>query len=222
LRIRETTPTQVALDVPIASFDFNTMNGVAVDASGDVWAWGARSRALGLAYEHATPVRIPVSEPMKHVELGNLHCSTTRLTGTRPTGLFCFGEELGGALHCGITRTQRVVCWYADKKNAAPAPVPVRVPGKATALAVSETNACAIASGRLFCWGTEGDPPVEIPGLRQARAVAVVEGLGCALSREGRVERRVDLDGRRKGALFVHLNTADAARAAALRRRASS
>lgn len=187
-RLREIAPTRVLLDVPIASFDFNTMNGVAVDASGDVWVWGARSPALGLAYSHATPVRAPVSEPMKHVELSTLHCATTRASGGHSTGLDCFTKP-DGLPHCGITRTQRVVCWYAGTNDKAPAqsPVPMPVPGKATALAVSETNACAIASGRLFCWRMGGDPPVEIPGLRQARAVTVVEGLGCALSREGRV-----------------------------------
>jgi hypothetical protein len=196
--LRETTPTRVLLDVPIASFDFNTSNGVVVDASGDVWAWGASNHALGFAYAHATPVRIPVGEPMKHMELSNLHCSMRRPSGEQPTELRC-STKPGGLPHCGITRTQRVVCWYADSYYTPPAQAPVPMPGKATALAVSETNACAIASGRLFCWRMGGDPPVEIPELRQARAVTVVEGLGCALSREGRVGCWRMLEPRRRG-----------------------
>ncbi len=118
----------------------------------------------------------------------------------------------GGAHSCAVDEVGQLWCWGANDRGQLgtgatgdqSAPVPVALPGGASARAVSagEAHTCAVdAAGHLFCWGANDrgqlgtggagpdvSAPAEVAGL-PGPAIAVAAGGAhtCASLEDGRV-----------------------------------
>jgi alpha-tubulin suppressor-like RCC1 family protein len=123
-----------------------------IDKAGAVSCWGtSQFGVLGDAVSdtkpHDAPAKIALPAPAAEVAVGiGGHACARLATGA----VHCWGHNDKGQLGDGTT---------TDRKTA------VKVSGveKATRIAAGLDGACAIADGRLFCWGQKhGGKPVEI------------------------------------------------------------
>lgn len=123
-RLRANQPTRVSIDTPIRSFAFASGQGAAIDTRGDLWVWGDIGvDPFELTHDRGTPVRVHAGEPLETIRLGRL-------------------------MHCGITRSKRVVCWHGTGQ-----PVPISLPEEVQSLSLRDNEACATVAGeRTFCW----------------------------------------------------------------------
>ncbi len=123
-----------------------------VDKAGAVSCWGTSQYgvlgdAIADTKPHDAPAKIALPAPAAEVAVGiGGHACARLATGA----VYCWGHNDKGQLGDGTT---------ADRK----APAPVKGVEKATRIAAGLDTACAIADGRLFCWGQKhGSTPVEI------------------------------------------------------------
>lgn len=66
--------------------------------------------------------------------------------------------------HTCVSTGDRILCWGSNDegelgrgvRSISPSPVPVTLPGGASAAAVGATRVCAVVGGRLYCWGQAG------------------------------------------------------------------
>ena len=144
-------------------------------------------------------------------------CPMTKL-GRSYHAISVAGSQSSGGHTCGIRLDRRVECWgrnsrgatgYADPTTGVPPAfitTPNILPGLAscTEIATSSSNACAICSGELWCWGDHrrgavGAGPITTAAITTPRKVDLTlvdgelwakvvlgNGYGCGLTSEGR------------------------------------
>jgi alpha-tubulin suppressor-like RCC1 family protein len=109
----------------------------------------------------------------------------------------------GGSHACGLKTNSEVWCWGAGagvgNGSSAGSTVPVRVAGDLlfTDVSASTTHTCAIAGGRVYCWGENGSGqlgdgtfttrtvPTLVPGVFSAMSVSAGTGNTCAVTHDG-------------------------------------
>jgi alpha-tubulin suppressor-like RCC1 family protein len=143
----------------IAQVSTGVRHGCAVLTTGRVRCWGdGTTGALGFGGYASIPHGVPVRNP----------ADTGALTGIR--------QVATGAEHsCAVRSTGGVLCWGADYlgqlgdggTQGRPLPVPVKGPNGqalltgAAAISAGGDNACALLrTGRVVCWGADGEGQV--------------------------------------------------------------
>lgn len=115
----------------------------ATKASGELWSWGDNASYMlgrmdeGSSYLGPGPVTDLLGEKVRRAG-----------GGTNSSGI-------GFA----ITEKGKLLTWGSSKQaNAYPGPIPVAVAGLENVSSASalNDNICAVADGRLYCWGREG------------------------------------------------------------------
>ena len=135
---------------------------------GGVRCWGDANRGSlgpGVVMSSTTvPTAIPGLEGATSVALGESHgCAVMPDASVR-----CWGSDEYGALGNGGTTGE------------SPAPVPVPGLTGVTQLAAYGSQTCALAGGRISCWGDRhGKSPLDL-GLADIRQIALGNHHGCA------------------------------------------
>jgi alpha-tubulin suppressor-like RCC1 family protein len=159
--------------------------------SGELDCWGENDHGqlgLGDTAPRATPVIVGTG--WARAVAGDRHTCGTRLDGA----VYCFGAADGGRLGIGPVES--------DQLSASDAPM-VDLPEPASDLCAAEDHSCAIAGGRLYCWGgnAEGQlglgttEPSDVPmpvgdetdWVRVACSGAGSSSHTCATKRDGRL-----------------------------------
>jgi alpha-tubulin suppressor-like RCC1 family protein len=179
----------------------------AVLRDGDVQCWGA--------LPHAQGALLPVSVPGIHQAVavaggywyacalsrrGSVHCWGKSWPSSQ-TGLEMNDVEVvpglqdvtaiagrGSTFTCAVLEGGSVQCWSPDY-----GPEPVSVPGIRTTprgLGVGyRQGACAVSmDGGVQCWSSVSEPPMAVPGVRDAVAVSVGRQHACALLANGTIQ----------------------------------
>lgn len=184
---------------------------------GVVTCWGLHPRAgtepsIATYPELAGSVQIVASDGMLcgRREDGTVHCNRRRFfRGGPPDALEiapvagiddAISVVVGQAHACALHEGGRVSCWGANSVGqlgdaslgSRGAPVPVDVEG-VTALAATRERTCAVADGRIVCWGRElsmesDEPqgPMVLDASETFTAVAHGISTMCALDSTGR------------------------------------
>ncbi|MBO9532178.1 MAG: hypothetical protein J7513_04290 [Solirubrobacteraceae bacterium] len=129
------------------------------------------------------PTAVPGLSDIVDVAAGSVH--TCALRGTDGT-VWCFGQNVRGQLGSGVP----VGAFSAT---------PIQVPGitGATAIAAGGQSTCAVAGGRVWCWGdgqegklgngsrADSNVPVAAAGLTDVAKITVGTNHACALTSKG-------------------------------------
>jgi alpha-tubulin suppressor-like RCC1 family protein len=177
-------PTTVAGASNVAGVASGDGHTCALLADGSVRCWGRNSDGqLGRGWAHrGTAHALPVVDlpKAKAIAAGaDYTCAIIEDGSVR-----CWGKNARGVLGDRTTRHSTVPVLIAGVTDA-------------TAIAAGRTQACAVVSkGAVRCWGQAGsdlssaeaaglpsDGVVEVPGLRDATAVALGQNFGCAVRR---------------------------------------
>ena len=192
----------VAHDPALVAFDGGVLDGVtrvdvgttgvvfATKASGELWSWG----------DNAEDVLGRMKEARNYVGPGR----ATDFAGEkiRRAGGVVARDQYGTGF--AITYDGRLLTWGTSKSTVAyPGPVPIAVAGfenVSSAAGITE-NVCAVADGRLYCWGLSGtkacsgsaDPimsPLQIRtrGDAPAQQVSVNSSNTCVRLTDGTIE----------------------------------
>jgi alpha-tubulin suppressor-like RCC1 family protein len=149
------TPVAVALPekavaVAAGGYHFGGGHTCALLASGAVWCWGADfggqigDGQAGFGALAALPFHVKIGAPATAIAVGGGHTCAILAGG----GVSCWGLDDHGQAGNGWQGTDNVVL--------TPTPV-VGLPGKASAIAAGDAQACAILEdGEAFCWGVGG------------------------------------------------------------------
>ncbi len=179
-------------------------HGCGIDADGGLRCWGSNARGqvgrpVGIGdFTAFTPVT-PVMAAARTVAVGPTHSCAA----TKDGRIACWGDAEEGALGDGDAH-QRPCEWVTPpgptngpppqpvRRCQGPDPVvvaPVNVPGLdgATAITAGRREACAIAHGRVRCWGSKlGLSPRDL-SLEHADQIGGNEGLYCARTEDSAV-----------------------------------
>jgi alpha-tubulin suppressor-like RCC1 family protein len=165
------TPTDVALSVPIAHVAIGPTNGCAVALDGgDLYCWGSNTNQL-LARPDAATSGTNVWQGPGLAEREGFEL--TRIS-------------LGHKTAYGLTKTGRLVSWgaTAGRQTSLSFTLPTEHPTPTDVMSVgslgrqaSEAVACAVARGRLYCWGKNSTSQLGtgIPDDERFPAEAIVE-----------------------------------------------
>jgi alpha-tubulin suppressor-like RCC1 family protein len=165
-RPREHPPARVAIDDAVR-VAVGEGHACAARSDGTLWCWGDNYRGQlgdGTIEVRTAPVQVRSVANVGALALGD--------------NFTCASEE-GGALSCwGSTKFER-----PDARDALAQPVgSLRV----IALAAQRANVCAIAHDRsIWCWCPGRGEPERVHGIESARALALGEGVACALEQSG-------------------------------------
>jgi alpha-tubulin suppressor-like RCC1 family protein len=137
----------------IASLSAGENATCGIDTSGGVSCWGTSDHGiLGESISDAKPhdsgAKIALPAPAAEISVSAGGHACARLA---KGVVHCWGNNDQGQLGDGTTTERK-------------APTPVKGLEKATAVAAGQGSTCAIAAGRLYCWGrTYGPAPMAIP-----------------------------------------------------------
>jgi alpha-tubulin suppressor-like RCC1 family protein len=162
---------------------------------GTVWCWGMNQAAL--------PAPIAGAKDVVEIAAGNLQACLRGKDG----GVRCWGFNDSGQLGRGDGTE--------GKEDLFKDPAPVKGVSGATAVSTSQDHACAIAAGKVWCWGAEksnpsfpesclkmtthhgggGAPaqwkycavPTVVAGVKDPVAVTASQGGACAATKSGEI-----------------------------------
>ena len=149
--------------------------------AGEVHCWGSNDAGElgdGTYEPRVTPLAVPGFGPAVALSVGGTRSCAVRRDGA----LYCWGDRGSGFIHMGDT-----------------SPVPVAGLSGVSAVARGDMHACAVAGGRVLCWGQNRfgqigngvpgylvDAPVDV-GLSGVTEVVVGGEHSCALRSDGGV-----------------------------------
>ncbi len=201
---RATTTEAPAKIVEIAAGGWRTC---ARTSGGEVWCWGLSPHGAA-----DVPTRVVGVDAATQLAMGDVFtCALTR--GGR---VQCWGRgvmekhpsdvgrvvtiagleratevAVGGNHACAITAAQRVACWGQTARHVWPPHEAELIEGVdgATHLAASRGETCAVASGRVMCWGAhrETSGPAPLLAAPTAEALAMMSGGLCVVGVDARV-----------------------------------
>jgi alpha-tubulin suppressor-like RCC1 family protein len=161
----------------------------ALRRAGDVWCWGSNEAGLlgdGSTTPRERPAPVAQLDDVVRIDSKNLHTCALKAGGT----VHCWGLGDDGQLGDG---KKRGVDEYAA------VPVAVANVAGATAISLGDAHGCALARGRVICWGENGVgqlgtgtteeelAPVEVAGLTDIVEIAAGGGHQCAMRGDGSV-----------------------------------
>lgn len=196
---KDAIPTRMPAFSGVISLALGDDHSCAILADGTAKCWGSgrfgqRGDAVGEHYEQYLEAPTPESGPgltrLASIAVGGYHTCAFAGTEAGKNGLWCWGDDRAGELGDGGTSTQRQ-----------PVRVEFGVGGAVNASVAAEAQTtCAVAGGRLACWGGDsmgqialGRPavvstPGVVEGLKNVKDVVAGTGFACARSAPGSVE----------------------------------
>jgi len=175
---------------------------------GRVQCWGlGESGQLGdgIRADRTVPSRVELDEPVREVALqarhtcalldsGRVVCLGSGSRGQRPVNVPVMRTLArgGSEVFCGLGDDDDLICWEISRSGPAAAhPVASDV-----AIVSSGSGGLCWSSGRSgYCSGPshvlglmgvdEGNPPVEVPELGEARSIVLSRGHGCVVRESG-------------------------------------
>jgi alpha-tubulin suppressor-like RCC1 family protein len=140
-----TTPVAVPLPASAIAISAGLAHSCALTVDGAVWCWGRNDSGqtgAGSPTARSGPTRVRVAgATLRQLASGAAHNCALDAGG----GAWCWGRNTRGAVGDGSTTNR-------------PAPIRVRLPSSAVAVAAGTAHSCAtLADGRTFCWGDNLD-----------------------------------------------------------------
>lgn len=172
-RLPRSVPTRSGSrqDWDLVEMGYNHACGI---AGGELYCWGSPG-ALGHTGNGLAPERVGTDADWVSVSAG--------------IGSTC-GIRSGGSLYCWGWNEHGQV-GQGTQQSSYSTPQPVTLFGPATSVSMSGTTVCAIASGRLYCWGSAAydEPdrflPVRVTDFEDWTALDLSSGGGCAIRAGG-------------------------------------
>ena len=138
--------------------------------SGTVWCWGRSDPSAAAGPE---PAQVPGLADVMTIALGDAHACALRRDGK----VLCWGRGDTGQL--GTRPTQRC---GADAYACSAVPVEVAGLAGATALAAGQRHTCAVAGGKVLCWGDDAEDQLGATGQERCPAGLGVPARPCSFT----------------------------------------
>jgi alpha-tubulin suppressor-like RCC1 family protein len=208
-------PTPFTWIADVAELRTATLNGCARKTSGGVVCWGSNLRGE-LGNGSAPDPNAKIAIRADGADADRAAAGIAGGNSTTPVAVSGLTDATALAVaidfSCALRKTGTVVCWGADEGgqlgdgrsgSSVQSDVPVPVVGldHVTAIAAAGHAACAIAAGKVWCWGAmidelemvtsttpHWDHPTAITNVTNASQIAMTATQGCAIDAAGAIQ----------------------------------